>query len=364
MLRKLLMLCTIGCFCANSALAAEPSDLDSYIQQQMEVSKIPGVVFAVVDHGKILVDRAYGSENLETGTPLHPDGVFEIASVTKPFTATAIMMLVEDGKIRLDDKISRYIDNSPPSWNNITVRQLLSHTSGLTGMAWVECDGSPLLNITTKTFFDEIAKQPLRFAPGTNAAYSDAGYFLLGMIIEKVSGMRYSDFMQQRVFAPFEMTHTSILDRRLIVKNHVAEYTLQDGNLEHDRRVWQHQLPSYYGMLSTADDLAKWMIALKAGRVLKPGTLDQMWSPAKLNDGKPAEIDGMPYGLGWFVLNVKGHRIVGHPGFLGSFILDYVDDDFGAIVLTNLDVTSGSHQVVLAQGIVTCLRPDLPRFMP
>lgn len=363
MLRQIFGFVTIGCLCA-SAGSASSGGLDSYIRREMEAQKIPGVAFVVIDHGKIVEERAYGLENLETDTPLRTDGVFEIASVTKPFTATAIMLLVQDGKLRLGDPIDKFIDHAPPAWKDITVRELLSHSSGIKGLGWVECDGSPLLNITTEGFFDEVAKLPLQFAPGERAEYSDSGYFLLGMIIEKVSGMRYADFMRRRVFAPFGMTSTSILDRRVIVKNHVAEYTLRDGQLEHDRRVWQHELPSYFGMLSTVDDLSKWMIALTEGRVVKPEALNQMWTATKLKDGKPAEVDGMPYGLGWFTLNLNGHRIVGHPGFLGSVIFHYVDDDFTVIVLTNLDVVSGSHQVALAQAIISRLRPNLPRFVP
>lgn len=363
MLRQVLGFVTIGCLCTTAG-AAGSSGLDSYIQHEMQTQQIPGVAFAAIDHGNIVEERAYGLENLETGTPLRSDGVFEIASVTKPFTATAIMLLVQDGKIRLDDPIDTFIDHAPLAWKDITVRELLSHTSGIKSLGWVECDGSPLLDITTERFFAEVAKLPLEFSPGERAEYSDSGFFLLGMIIEKVSGMRYAEFMQRRVFAPFGMASTSILDRRVIVKNHVAEYTLHGGQLEHDRRVWQHELPSYFGMLSTVDDLSKWMIALTEGRVVRPEILHEMWTATKLKDGKSAEVNGIPYGLGWFTLNLNGHRVVGHPGFLGSVIFHYVDDDFTVIVLTNLDVASGSHQVALAQAIVSRLRPNLPRFVP
>jgi CubicO group peptidase (beta-lactamase class C family) len=362
MLRRALALLILWSVYAGACWADE---LDAYIRHEMGVRKIPGLAFAVTDHGKIAVQRAYGSANLETDTPLDTNGVFEIASVTKPFTATAIMLLVEDGKIRLGDPISKFVDHVPAAWNEITVRELLSHTSGIEGGSWVECDGSPLLNISTRQYFEQIAKSPLQFAPGTSAAYSDSGYFLLGMIIEKVSGMRYSEFMQRRVFSPFGMTSTSILDRRVIVKKHVSEYTLHEGQLQHERRVWQHDLPSFFGMLSTAGDLAKWNIALTEGRVLRPETLKQMWTATRVKDGQMAQVDGLPYGLGWFVWEAKGHRVVGHPGFLGSVMFNFVDDKYALIVLTNLDVASGiSHEVIIGQGIVAHLRPDLPRFIP
>lgn len=363
MLRNKARLLVFALLCAGTAWSGS-DDVDSYVKQQMMAQKIPGVAFAVVDHGNTVVERAYGSENLETDTPLSLNGVFEIASVTKPFTATAIMLLAQEGKLGLDDRISKYIDHTPAAWQDITVRELLSHTSGIPGLGWVECDGSPLLHITTQRYFDEIAKLPLHFAPGSAAEYSDSGYFLLGMIIERVSGMRYAEFMQKRLFEPFGMTSTSILDRRLIVKNHVSEYTLVHGELEHDRRVWQHDLPSYFGMLSTTDDLGKWVTALSSGRVVKPEVLNQMWTVAKLNNGQPVQLDGMPYGLGWFIVDVNGHHIVGHPGFLGSVLFHYVEDHVTVIVLTNLDVASGSHQIALAQGIIARVRPELPRFLP
>jgi len=342
--------------------SAQGNDLDAYVREEMATRKIPGLVFALVDHGKVITERAYGSENLETGTPLGIDGVFELASVTKPFTATAIMMLVEEGKIGLDEPIFKYISNGPTAWKDITVRQLLSHTSGLRGGGWVERDGSPLLDISVRQQFDDISKAPLEYAPGQGAAYSDPGYFLLGMIIEKVSGMSYRRFMQERVFLPFGMTSTRIEDRHAIVRNHVSEYTLVNGQLEHDRRVWQHELPSYYGVWSTVDDLAKWNIALERNQVVKAQTLEQMWTPTKLKDGETAKVDGIPYGLGWFIVNVAGHRVVGHPGFLGSAMFHYVDQHIALILLTNRDVEGGSFQVAIAQGITARLRPNIPPF--
>lgn len=344
-------------------MCSESTKIDAYIRHEMEVRKIPGLAFAIVDNGKIVTERAYGLANLETDTPVSTNSVFEIGSVTKPFTATAVMMLVEDGKIQLDDQIIEFIENAPAAWKEITVRQLLSHTSGLGRGHPVERDGSPLLNISIRQQFDDIAKSPLQYAPGEGALYSDWGYFLLGMIIEKVSGKRYSEFMQQRVFSPFGMNATRIEDRRAIVKNHVGEYTLRESQLEHGRRVWQHELPSFYGMWSTVDDLAKWMIALVEGRVVKMETLDQMWTPTKLKNGDLALVDGFPYGLGWFVVDVNGHRVVGHPGFFGSVILHYVDERLTTILLTNLDVAAtGPYQVELAQGILAHLRPDIPHW--
>ncbi len=363
----LLMFKQLPCVLAFFSLSigngyAQSDELDDYMHHEMETRKIPGLVFAVIDHGKIISERAYGLSNLETGTILTTKGVFELASVTKPFTATAIMMLVEEGKINLDDPMIKYIYDAPITWKDITVRQLLSHTSGLRGGGWIECDGSPLLYISSKQQFDDIARSQLNYVPGDSAEYSDPGYFLLGMIIQKVSGMPYFQFMKQNVFLPYGMTSTNIEDRRTIIKNHVSEYTLNNGQLENGRRVWQNELPSFYGVWSTVDDLAKWFIALEKYQVVKAETLTQMWTPTKLRNGTLAIVDGIPYGLGWFTIDLDGQRIVGHPGFLGSAIFHYVDQQFTIILLTNLDVNTGSFQVALCQRIVDHFRPDLPHF--
>lgn len=338
--------------------------IDQYVTQEMQSKQIPGLAFAVVQHGQITMLRAYGLANLETGALVRTDSVFEIASVTKPFTATAVLMLAEEGKLKLDEPISKYIDHSPPAWADITVRELLSHTSGLREGGWVEWDGSPLLKITTKQMFDDIAGSPLLYAPGQKATYSDPGFFLLGMIIERVSGLTYGEFMQRRIFTPVGMENTRILDRRAIVKNHVSCYELSNGKLQNDRRVWEHELPSYFGVLSTAEDLAKWNIALSEGRVLKHETLEQMWAPAHQNDGGPALVDGMPYGLGWFVDDVKGHRVVAHPGFTGCIMVRFLTDDFTIVVLTNLDATAGAHEWWLELGIAQRIRPEFENLFP
>jgi D-alanyl-D-alanine carboxypeptidase len=340
-----------------TAIAAT-DELDAYIISEMQSHKIPGAAIAIINHDRIM-KRVYGSANLETDTPICADSVFEIASVTKPFTAAGVMLLVQEGKIHLNDPIDILIEHVPAAWKGSTVRHLLSHTSGLKGGGWIECNGSPLLDISTQLHFEDIVKSPLLFPPGEGATYSDSGYLLLGMIIERISGLRYRDFMQRRVFVPAGMTSTRILDRLEIVERHVSCYTLHDGRIEHNRRVWQHELPSYFGMLTTIDDMVRWDSALKKGMLLRPETLSDMWTPTKLKDGKIALVDGQPHGLGWFVGGINGHRIVGHPGFLGSVVFRFLDDRLTIIVLTNLDVASGSHQVKLALEMASCLRPNL-----
>jgi D-alanyl-D-alanine carboxypeptidase len=272
------------------------------------------------------------------------------------------MMLVEHGKIGLDDPISRYIANTPITWHGITVRQLLSHTAGLREYGLVKCDGSELVDISKKVQFEDLIKSPLEFSPGEGTLYSDAGYFLLGLIIEAASGQTYREFLQDRIFAPLKMDRSSVLDQSAIIPKRVAPYTLRNGQLQNGRRVWQHELPSWYGVWSTVEDMAKFDVALSSHALLKQETLASMWAPANLKNGDTASIEGMSYGLGWFLLKPEGHLLVAHPGWTGTFILRFPDDQVSIILLTNLDAGSGDHNVALTQGILRLLHPELPKF--
>jgi CubicO group peptidase (beta-lactamase class C family) len=330
----------------------------------MQTRRIPGAAIAVVERGKIILKRAYGIANLEADTPVKTSSIFELASVTKQFTATAIMMLVEEGKVRLDEPISTYIDRTPEAWRNITVRHLLTHTAGLGG-AVVTHEGSPLLDAGTKQQFDFIARAPLLFPPGEKGQYSDAGYVLLGMIIERASGQSYREFMQKRIFDPLQMTDTSILDKWRIIKHRVPTYRIRAGKLAHWRRDWQYEMPSFFGIFSTVEDLAKWAAALQSGTLLKQSSFDEMWTPAKLNNGLDALVGGDLYGFGWRLGDVRGHRIAEHSGASGTHLLRFLEDGFTIIVLTNLDGPSGSRAATLARGIAALVKPEyqLPQML-
>jgi D-alanyl-D-alanine carboxypeptidase len=267
------------------------------------------------------------------------------------------MMLIERDKVKLDEPISTYIEQTPEAWKGIRVRHLLMHSAGL-GTAVVRSDGSPLLDASTKQQFDFIARAPLLFPPGEKAQYSDAGYVLLGMIIEKASGQSYREFMQKRIFDPLQMTDTSVLDKWRIIKNRVPTYTIRNGSLAHWRRDWQYEMPSFFGIFSTVEDLVKWDAAQRGGGLLKQASFDQMWTPAKLNNGQDALVGLAPYGFGWTLGETRGHRTVEHGGASGTYILRFLDDGLTIIVLTNLDVFSGSLPASLAGRIAGLLKPE------
>ena len=330
-----------ACLSAPPGPVAEPvadpigEAVDAYIGAEMPKRRIPGLALAVVRDGAVVKMQGYGLANLEHDVPVTPDTVFELASVTKQFTATAIMLLVEEGKVGLDDPIGDYIIGSPAKWQKVTVRHLLTHTGGFqplaTGFAALAVAGGGRANISTTLMFDAAIKDSMSFEPGTAWQYSDVGYFLLGMIVEKASGRRYHEFLAERFFRPLGMTSSTVLDQWTIVKNRAAGYTLRNGELVNIRRASYVELPSHHGVMSTVKDLAMWEAALAGGRVIKPASLGQMWTPVTLNSG----LD-RPYGFGWEIQEHRGHRTITHAGITGTEYTRFPDDRLTVIVLTNL----------------------------
>lgn len=339
--------------------------IDSLVTREMQARRIPGVAIAVVDNGNIVFKKAYGIANLEQDSPVTVNSVFELASVTKQFTAAAIMMLVEEGRVRLDDPINGYLDQPPDIWKSLTVRQLLTHTAGLASGAVVNHQGSPLLYISTKQAYDFIASQPLFLAPGTHGFYADAGYFLLGMIIEKASGMSYRVFLQRRIFDPLQMTQSSVLDRVRVLKGRVATYEFRGDTLVNWRRDWNYQLPSFFGIWSTLEDLARWENALRKETLLKSASREQMWTPAALTGGRHAMVLGDLYGLGYLLGDIRGHRFAAHGGASGTYLLHFLDAPVSVVVLTNLSSTAGRHAPLLARQIASLVKPQYrsPEFL-
>jgi CubicO group peptidase (beta-lactamase class C family) len=311
--------------------------IDDYIRTEMERRHIPGLALAVARRGKIVKLKGYGVANLEHDVPVTPDTVFELASITKQFTAAAVMLLVEEGKVQLDDPVSFHIPRAPETWKAITVRHLLTHTSGLPGLtAGFKSlrPGGARLRYTTAQLLESAIKDELSFPAGERYQYSDIGYVLLGIVIENASGQRYRDFVETRLFKPLAMSSTSVVDVARVQKHRAASYTLRDGQVVHNWRVWDIEMPSHYGTLSTVKDLITWDTALGGGRVLKPASLTEMWTPVRLNGGGT-----YPYGFGWAVDERRGHRWISHTGITGTELSRFPDDELTVVVLTNLGFT-------------------------
>ncbi|MGH9710190.1 MAG: serine hydrolase domain-containing protein, partial [Candidatus Acidiferrales bacterium] len=273
--------------CAQTATTAPANNVDSYVLQAMHEQKIPGLALAVVHDGKIVKAKGYGLADIELNVPVMPQTVFESGSIGKQFAATAVMMLVEEGKIGLNDKITKYFPDAPASWRDITVRNLLSHTSGIKN--YTEGKEVDYRKDYTEDELLKIAEStPLDFAPGTGWNYSNTGFVVLGILIHKVTGEFYGDFLQQRIFRPLGMDTTRIISETDIIRNRASGYRLVKGE-------WKNQDWVSPSLNTTADgslyfsvlDLAKWDAALYTDKLLKRASLDQMWTIAKLNNGQP-----------------------------------------------------------------------------
>ena len=250
------------------------------------------------------------------------------------------MMLVEAGKISLEDPVSKYFSDLPAAWNPVTIRQLLNHTSGIssfTAHEKIPCPvGKDVRDYTQADVLKEVACLPLDFAPGERWAYGDTGYYLLGLLIEKLAGKSYERFLSERIFAPLGMNDTRLISYTEIVPNRADGYSFQNGSFRHARRFEINEF-SNAGLVSTVLDMAKFDRALDGEKLLKKATLEQMWTNAKLNNGERVTS----YGLGFGLTPFRGRKRVGHSGggglgFASSFTR-FIDEKVTVIVLTNAD---------------------------
>lgn len=337
---------------ARAQSADESADeVDRYVLEEMQKRRIPGLALAVVKDGVVVKNKGYGLADVERNVPVRPETRFNIASVDKQFTATLVMMLAEEGKLHLDDEIRKHLPNAPRTWKDIRIRHLLSHTAGLSD-DWVETvNDRAFFDYTTQQIYDHARKVPLIFQPGTSWAYSDQGFFLLCMIVERVAGKPYHDFLRERILAPLEMNGVVVWEPKQVIANRASGYILQDGTLYRNRREIDYGL--WNDLLLTTDDLVKLDAALYTEKLLKKASLDQMWTPVRLANGEAVRFAGAmrSYGFGWVVDSFRGHRILSHGGYTGVNIWRMPDDRTTVIVLTNLDRPSGSNPHGLASGI-------------
>ena len=337
-----------------TCVAGRADNLDPYITAQMAEQHITGLSMAVVRDGKIVKARGYGLANIELRVPATPDTLYQIASVTKQFTATGVMMLVEGDKVRLTDRIGTYLDGLPEAWQAVTIRQLLTHTSGIPD--FTQTDGFERMSrkdFTHSELLKLLAGAPMDFPPGTKWQYSNTGYFLLGMLIEKVSGQAYGDYLQERIFRPLGMTATRVNDLRAVLPNRATGYEWKDGAFQNAEYTSPTQPFAAGALVSTVTDFAKWDAALYTDRLLRRTSLQEMWTPVTLPGGGNA-----PYGFGWQVRRVNGHTNYAHSGGITGFSSDisrFPDDHLTVIVLAN----GKGHMEPLAQGIARRCLPGL-----
>jgi CubicO group peptidase (beta-lactamase class C family) len=351
--------------------------IDAFVTAELARQKIPGAEVGIYSRGSVLLAKGYGLANVELDVPVKPETIMQSGSVGKQFTSAAIMILVEEGKISLDDSVAKYFPEAPATWKPILIRNLLSHTSGLSEYESDDRIGpkGPFylrLDFTEDELATKIEALPIEWAPGTKWAYRNTNYVLLGFIIHKITGKRYDEFMAESMFKPLGMTSTRLISDRDIIHNRAAGYELDGGQLKNQEWV----SPTFN---STADgtlyfnvmDLARWDEALDGTSVLTPASLDRMWTVYPLNDGKP-NVAG--YGFGWAMGEQNGHKRIEHDGGWQGFTCNfsrYPDDSLTVAVLTNLayaDVGLMAHVIAglvdppLTPARLTAIADDKPEI--
>lgn len=333
--------------------------IDAFVQSEMRQGNIPGVAIAVLKHGKVLKLSCYGSANLELGVPVNEHSVFELASLTKQFTAAAILLLAHESQLSLDDSLTRFIDDVPDGWRAITIRQLLCHSAGLAHRFEQTFHGVFLMDYSTEDMLRSAKATPMIAAPGTDWEYSDQGYFLLGLVIERVTGHSYAAFLRERFFEPLNMKETYRLEQARIIPNRVAGYTITNGTLRNIRRDWQFGLMSHFGVMSSISDMVKWEKALVERTILPDSVLRQLWSPAYIFRQDTTTESVLGYGFGWWINQKNGRRFVEHSGFTGTSYFRDLETQLAVIVLTNRDQPSGPGTIEIAHGVARIVDPTI-----
>lgn len=303
-------------------------------------------------------DRFRGIANLELGVPVTRETVFELASLTKQMTAALVATLAGEGVLSLDDRLTRYVDEGPEAWSPITLRQLLGHMGGLRHAFEPKSHGSYLVEYDTETMLEGAAATPMVAEPGQEWEYSDQGYFLLGLAVERATGGVFAELMTERFFHPLGMTDTRFLDQHDIIPDRAAGYTVVDGEFRNNRRVWQFELTPHFGVMSTIDDMIKWERGLVRGEVIPTQVSEEITTPYRVFFERSDHR--MAYGMGWQIHDVGGRRIVEHAGYTGTNYLRDLTTGLSVIVLTNRDSNAGPHPSILAKRLARLTDPGFP----
>ncbi|HEV7517681.1 MAG TPA: serine hydrolase domain-containing protein, partial [Thermoanaerobaculia bacterium] len=320
-LRSVLLLLLILASALPARAAVPPaSDADLAAQIDQLLAKTdpaaePGAAVLVEKDGKVLLRKGYGMANLELGVPIAPEMVFRLGSITKQFTALAILKLAEQGKLALADDLTQYLPDFPTHGQKITLEHLLTHTSGIKSYTSLpEWRKTIRQDLTPQQVVDFFKNEPADFAPGEKWLYDNSGYFLLGMVLEKVTGKAYGDWLAETIFTPLGMTHTSYGADAPIVPGRAAGYEGEPGYYRNAGYLSMTQPYAAGALLSTVDDLALWERALFSGTLVKKDLFDRMVTPYRLKSGKSTG-----YGYGLALWSFEGHRVIEHGGGINGF---------------------------------------------
>jgi CubicO group peptidase (beta-lactamase class C family) len=325
------------------------SFLDSLLAIEIKANE-PGGVVLVAKQGRIIYQKAFGMANIELQVPMKENMVFHIGSLTKQFTAIAILQLYEQQKLALQDTIGKFITGCSPEVGAITIEHLLTHTSGL---AEKSAPGSR--NQTPEEIIAGYINQPLLFKTGTKWQYSNNGYYILGYIIEKVTGISYGDYLTEHIFKPAGMSHSCLGTNKKLIMNKPTGYMIGKGGFINDNIPNLNVLYAAGGILSTAKDMFAWCRALYAGKLIKKETMTKAFAPGHLSDGTV-----VPYGYGWHLENIQDSPTHRHGGSVHGFIAEAVylpQEDVYVVILTN---AQSPRQVVAIGRVIAAMAIGKP----
>ena len=315
------------------------ASIDGIVAEGIDQKKAASYAVGVVKDGRLILARGYGFADLENEVPATAETVYRLGSITKQFTALAIMQLAEQGKLSVDDDLTKFLPDYPTAGHKVTVHHLLNHTSGIQSYT-IQPDFRKVTrqDLSHEELLARFKDKPFDFEPGAKWQYNNSGYYLLGMIIEKVSGKSYGDYLEEHVFRPLNMSATRYGHMRSIIPHRAAGYRLEDGQLANDDAMSMNPPGAAGALVSNVLDLIKWHQALEAGDLLSSSSYETMYRATKLADGSTH-----PYGYGWGLGELGGHRKLSHGGGINGFstmIARYPDDRLAVIVLSN---TAGAN---------------------
>jgi CubicO group peptidase (beta-lactamase class C family) len=345
-----------------SAQLVQPSadalaELDRRIEAYLDENNIPGGLVAVASRGRIVHLKPYGMANVELSVPVTDSTVFEIGSISKQFVSAAVMLLVQEDRLELDDPIHQYLPNLPSEWLGVTVRHLLTHTSGIPDYEEIRTYDVYGFRLTPEEIIQIAHSRPMDFAPGAGWYYSNTGYFLLSMIVERIEGRPLGQVLRSRIFEPLGMTQTRLADPEAIIPHRASGYWVNKaGELINRRPTETSSTLGAGGILSSAHDLVKWDEALYGDQLLSAESKATMWTEVILPNG-----ENTGYAFGWSVRPYRGLTSQSHGGQVAGFVANFsrLPEQEAAIIvfLNRYRVGSGRVRVAVLHTFMPSLGP-------
>jgi CubicO group peptidase (beta-lactamase class C family) len=348
----------LGCLLSSATAQAQDSDLPArlaaFMQAHAEVNGFSGAVLVEQD-GKPLLRQGYGLANAEWRIPNTPETVFRLGSITKSYTAMAIMILQEQGKLHVNDPVAKHVPDAPEAWKDVTIHHLLTHTSGIPSFTgFPEYATRKREHLTPEQLVAWFRDRPLDFPPGAGYIYSNSGYILLGFIIEKASGQTYEAFLEQAVLDPLGLEHTYYDHAETVIPHRASGYDAGPDGQARNAEFVDMSVPFAAGALaSTVDDVAKWAAANDAQKLVSKAAHEALLTPVRHD-----------YGYGWIIAERHGHRLISHGGGIDGFVTNldrFPEDKLRIVVLCNR-TSVAPHAVSAGLAAIVFGKPvDLPR---